>query len=101
MPDARVILSGEPGDPSQGSVATLADILAKPDASLGTHSGGQWPLADHAREWCKTMNPSAHDGSPECEKNRPACTYGQAQGAVFAWTPDGQLRLQAVLSFDM
>jgi hypothetical protein len=99
-PDARIIMSGEPGDPSQGTIATLSDT-GRPDASLGNHFGGTWPLASHAREWCKTMNPAAHDGSPDCEKNRPACQYGQAEGAVFAWTPDGQLRLQAVLSFDM
>jgi hypothetical protein len=99
-PDARIIMSGEPGDPSQGAIATLADI-GKPDASLGNHFGGLWPLAGDAREWCKTMNPSAHDGSPACEKNRPACQWGQAEGAVFAFLPDGQLRIQAILSFDM
>jgi hypothetical protein len=99
-PDARIIMSGEPGDPSQGSVATLAD-LGKPDTALGHHFGGTFPLAHQAREWCKPMPPSAIDPSPKCEKSRPACQWGQAEGAVFAWTPDGQLRFQAVLAFDM
>jgi hypothetical protein len=100
-PDARLIVFFQPNDLSNGSrVVTLAEF-DKPDPPGDTRYPLTHVLAELGREACKEL--FNHPDERGCDKSRPVCAYGQADGDawVFAWTTGGQMRLQAATFWAM